>query len=171
MPNRLQDLYWAELVQLRVDCEYMRHYRDSLNSVLTWFAIARAIVSVGALATWAVVKDHPMLWGGVIAAAQVSEAVEKATSLPARARGTHAAMVALDALFIDCQTEWEDIFAGRLDEAEITKRRHSLMVRRHEADVKNLPGGLKQRKSLLKLAEAEAKTYIETVYGSGNVDE
>ncbi len=68
MPNRLQDLYWTELVQLRIDCQYMRRYRDSLNRVLTWFATARAIVSVGALATWAVVKGHPMVWGGVYGA-------------------------------------------------------------------------------------------------------
>jgi hypothetical protein len=145
----------------------MRHYRDSLNSVLTWFAIARAVVSVGALATWAVVKEHPMLWGGVIAAAQVTEAVERATGLPARARGTHALMIALDALFIDCQMEWEDVYAGRLDEDEIAKRRHALMVHRHEADAKNLPGGLRQRRKLLTLAERDAEAYFEAVYGSG----
>lgn len=109
-----------------------------------------------------------MVWGGVIAAAQVTEAVEKATSLPAQARGTHAAMVALDALFIDAQMEWEDIFAGRIDEAEITKRRHALMLRRHEADVKNLPGGLRQSKRLLKLAEQEAMTYFKSVYETGS---
>lgn len=142
----------------------MRRYRDSLNTILGWFAAGRAIVSVGALATWAVVKDHPMVWGGVIAAAQVTEAVEKATKWPAHAQGAQALMVALDALFIDASKEWEDIFAGRMEEEEIAKRRHSLMLRKHEADVKNLPGGLRQRKNLLKLAERDAQAYFESVY-------
>lgn len=104
-PSRLQDLYWRELVQLKVDCEYVRRYRDSLNSVLTWFAVIRAVVSVGALGAWAVVQDHPLVWGGIIAAAQVADAAERAIPFAIRARGTSAFLVSLDALLIDCQME------------------------------------------------------------------
>ncbi len=60
--------------------------------------------------------------------------------------------------------EWEDIFAGRLDEAEIIKRRHKLMKLRHDADVKNLPNGLPMRKDLLTLAEAEAHAYFSHMF-------
>jgi hypothetical protein len=62
--------------------------------------------------------------------------------------------------------EWEDIFAGRLDEAEISKRRHKMMKLRHDADVKNLPNGLPARKSLLRLAEADAAAYFRNTFAT-----
>jgi hypothetical protein len=34
METRLQDIYWAELVQLKVGCEYIRRYRDSLGAFI-----------------------------------------------------------------------------------------------------------------------------------------
>jgi len=164
MENRLQDLYWAELVQLKVSCEYVRRYRDSLAAWLTRFAVFRAVVSVSALGTWAAVKSYPMVWGGIIAAAQVADALQNAVPFTARYRGTSALVMTLDALLIDCQMEWEDIFAGRLDEGEIAKRRHAMMKRRNEADAKNLPGGLPVRKGLFVLAEADAATYFTNTY-------
>jgi hypothetical protein len=166
MDNRLQALYWGELVQLKVSCEYIRRYRDALGAWVTRLAMIRAVVSVSALGTWAAVKSYPMLWGGIIAAAQVADALQNATALAARHRGTSALVMTLDALFIDCQMEWEDIFAGTLDEGEVLKRRHAIMKRRHEADVKNLPGGLPIRKKLFDLAEADALTYLAATYKS-----
>lgn len=47
MENRLQILYWNELVQLKVSCEYIRRYRDFLSLWVTRFAMIRAFVSVG----------------------------------------------------------------------------------------------------------------------------
>jgi hypothetical protein len=90
-----------------------------------------------------------MVWSGVIVAAQVADALQNAMAFTARYRGTSALVNTLDALLIDCQMEWEDIYAGRLDEAEIAKRRHAMMARRREADAKNLPGGLPVQKSCL----------------------
>jgi hypothetical protein len=162
MENRLQALYWAELVQLKVSCEYIRRYRDSLGAWVTGFAIVRAVVSVSALGTWAAVKAYPMVWGGIIAGAQVADALQSAIPFAARFRGTNALLAALDALLIDCQLEWEDIFAGRLDESEINKRRHAMMKLRHEAEVKNLPTGLPVRKVLFRLAEADAAAYFRS---------
>jgi hypothetical protein len=59
--------------------------------------------------------------------------------------------------------EWEEIVAGRVEEAEITRRRHKLMMLRHEADLKNLPNGLPERKKLMKLAEADAASYFKNM--------
>jgi hypothetical protein len=163
--HRLQALYWAELVQLKVGCEYIRRYRDRLGSWVTAFAVVRAVVSVGALGTWAVTKEYPMVWGGIIALAQVADATQSAMTFTSRYRATSALAMTLDALFIDCQMEWEDVYAGRLDEAEIARRRHAMMKRRTEAEAKNLPGGLPVKRKLFALAEADARTYFETTYG------
>jgi hypothetical protein len=62
MDNRQQALYWNELVELKVMCEYVRRYRDSLAAWQTRFAVIRAVVSVSALGTWAAVRSYPMVW-------------------------------------------------------------------------------------------------------------
>ncbi|HUB11704.1 MAG TPA: hypothetical protein VMB34_07075 [Acetobacteraceae bacterium] len=170
MENRLQALYWAELVQLKVSCEYIRRYRDSLGAWVTRFAVIRAVVSVSALGTWAAVKAYPMVWGGIIAAAQVADALQSAVPFSARFRSTNALLVALEALLIDCQMEWEDIYAGRLDENEINKRRHAMMKLRHEAEVKNLPNGLPVRSKLFRLAEDDAAAYFRNTDQTGGVE-
>jgi hypothetical protein len=167
MENRLQNLYWVELVQLKVSCEYIRRYRNTLGTWMTRFAVIRAIVSLSALGTWAAVKSYPMVWGGIIAAAQVADALQHAIPFAARFRGTNALVVALDALLIDCMMEWEDIFAGRVDEGEIAKRRHTMMRLRHDADVKNLPNGLPVKMKLFKLAEADAAAYFQNTDQTG----
>jgi hypothetical protein len=164
MENRQQTLYWNELVDLKVACEYTRRYRDSLAAAITRFAIIRATVSVSALGTWAAVKSYPMLWGGIIAAAQVADALQNAIPFAARFRGTNALSATLDALFIDCQMEWETIRTGALAESEIIQRRHKLMMLRHDADLKNLPNGLPMKKSLFRLAEADADAYLKNIF-------
>lgn len=87
-----------------------------------------------------------MVWGGVIAAVQMTEGIEKATGLAAHVRGAHSLMNALETLFTDCTMEWEAIYAGQLDEDEITRAWHRMVTQSQEADRKNLPGGLRQRK-------------------------
>lgn len=164
MENRQQALYWNELVQLKVDCGYIRRYRDRLAATVTRFTLIRAVVSVSALGTWAVVRAYPMLWGGIIAASQIADALQNAMGYATRLRGATALSFALEALFIDCLMEWEDIFGGRIEEEEIIKRRHKLMTLRHDADRKHLPNPLPFRPALLRLAEAEANAYLKVVF-------
>jgi len=97
MENRQQALYWAELVQLRVDCGYMRRYRDSLRATVERYAAIRAVVSVSALGTWAVVRAYPIVWGGIIVASQVAEALQIAMGYTDRLRGATALSFALEA--------------------------------------------------------------------------
>ena len=70
--NRAYGLYWTELVQLKVDTVYVERYRDRVTTWLSWFAIGRAIVSVGALGSWFAGIGHPEVW--------------EASSLPPRLR-------------------------------------------------------------------------------------
>jgi hypothetical protein len=81
MESRRQALPWDELVDLKVGCEYVLRYRDGLAATMTRFAVIRAVVSVSALGTWAAIKSYPMVWGGIIAAAQVADALQTAIPL------------------------------------------------------------------------------------------
>jgi hypothetical protein len=166
MVNRLQDLYWREIVHLKVECEYMRRYRDSLTAWITRFAVIRAVVSVSALGTWAAIRAYPMVWGSIIAAAQVLDALQHALPFAARSRGASASVVELDLLLIDCQMEWEDIYSGRLDEREIGRRRHAMMKHRSETKSKNIPGGLPFKPAFFALAERDADSYFKMTYST-----
>jgi hypothetical protein len=94
----------------------------------------------------------------------VADALQNAIPFAARFRGTNALCATLDALFIECQMEWEDIYAGRLDEAEIIKRRHKLMTLRLDADQKNLPNALPVKTKLLRLAKDDATAYFHSSF-------
>jgi hypothetical protein len=106
-PHRQQDLYWTELVELKIACEYMRRYRNSLAWWSTGFSAFRAIASSGAIATWAVVQSYPLIWGGIIAATQVADALKDVFPLTARQQAASSLMMSLDALFIEALYEWE----------------------------------------------------------------
>ena len=57
--ERARALYWGELVQLTHETEYIRHYRDHVNTILTWFDVGRAVISVGALGSWVAGLGYP----------------------------------------------------------------------------------------------------------------
>jgi hypothetical protein len=161
MENRQQALYWAELTELKVACEYIRLYRDHLVRVTNRMTLFRGAVSIIALGTWIAVKSYPIVWGAVITASQMTELLQQTIPITQRQRGANALCATLDAIFIDAQMEWEDIYGGKLDEDDIKRRRHRLMKLRHEAAIKNLPDGLPLNKSLFRLAEIEAAAYIK----------
>lgn len=45
-----------------------------------------------------------------------------------------------------------------------------MMKLRHEAEAKNLPGGLQVRKKLFALAEADANAYFQNTCHTGSVE-
>jgi hypothetical protein len=163
--NRAYGLYWIELVQLKVDTVYVERYRDWLTAWLSRFAIGRAIVSVGALSSWFAGIGHPEVWGGIIVASQVAEAVVNALPLSARQKNLSAFALALEAILIDALMEWEDIHFGEIGARDITRRRHALMRLRHETEAKHLPSGLPVKRKFSMLAEREASAYFESIYG------
>jgi hypothetical protein len=82
--HRQQDLYLTEVYQLLVALDYMRRYRTFLARRVTWFGALRAIASSTAIGAWAVWQSYPMVWGGVIAAAQVADALKDVFPFTAR---------------------------------------------------------------------------------------
>jgi hypothetical protein len=167
--ERARALYWRALVQLKVDAEYTLLYRDHLAELLTWFEVGRAIVSVGALGSWVAGLGYPQLWGGIIVVSQVAEAVVSKLPLIARQRGVVAFASALDAMLIDALFEWETIQLKSGDAQEITRRWHTLMRLRHEAETKHLSMGLPIKKRLFDLAERAAGSYFEINYGTRHI--
>ena len=164
--HRQPKLYWTKLFQLKVGAAYMRRYRDDLAKWITRFNALRAVASSTAIAGWAVVHTYDKIWGSIIAASQVADAMKDVVPLIKRQKATSELSLGLAALFIDAQIEWESIFAGKLTNDEITSRLRKLMKIQHDLEAKHFPNGLPERKDLFRLAEAEAILYFKATFGT-----
>jgi hypothetical protein len=163
--HRQQALYWAKLVELKVAASYVRRYRDHLGRWVTAIATLRAVASSASIAVWAVWKQYPLLWGGIIAVSQVADAVKDVFPVNKKHKSTIELTVALDRLFIDAQLEWESIFAERYTGDQILTRLHKLRRLQHEAEAHNLRGGLPLNAAFQVQAQREADAFFENTYG------
>jgi len=166
--HRQQDLYFNELFQLKVQCEYIRRYRNILSGWVTRFAVVRAIASSGSIGGWVIWKDLAFVWGAIIAVSQVSDALKDAIPYTARNKAATALLMDLDALFIETLFEWESVYAGAFTNGQITERRRKLMELRHDLEWKHFPtADLPRNPALLPLAERDAIDYLENMFREG----
>ena len=161
---RQQALYWNQLVQLKVGAEYIKAYRERVARRIWLFDLTKAVASNGAIAAWAIVKAHPLLWGGVIAGSQLADVIKGTLPLAKIHEGAARLTQSLDALFIEAQFEWERIAAGKLEEEEISAARRRIMTVEHDLQAKHFPDGLARRPDLLKVAEAETAAYFKGLF-------
>jgi len=168
-PNhRQQNLYFNELWQLKVQCEYIRQYREILSWWDTRFSFLRAIASSGGIAGWAIWKDYAFLWGAIIAASQLSDALKNVVPFTARQKAATGLLMEIDALFIETLFEWESVFSGKFTTEEITERRRKLMELQHSLQWKHFPtSDLPRRDDMFALAEQTAIPYLESMFREG----
>ncbi len=163
--HRQQQLYFRELFQLKVRWEYTRRYRNILSAWVTRIAILRAVASSGSIAGWVIWRDYAFVWGAIIAASQLADALRDAIPYTARQKAANALLTDLDALFIEALFEWEGVYSAKFTNEEITERRRKLMQLQHELDGKHFPtGNPRNRPDLLALAEEDAIAYLEAMF-------
>jgi hypothetical protein len=163
--HRQQQLYWTQLVELKVATSYIRRYRDRLTSRVTALGGLRAVASSGAIAGWAIWHELAFVWGIIIALSQLADALKEVFPFVRRHKAASEHTVALDSLFIDAQLEWENIYAGRFSDIETMNHRHKLMKLQHDAERKNFPEGLGTSAKLFDLAQEDARAYFRVTYG------
>jgi hypothetical protein len=164
-PHRQQQLYWAQMIELKVAACYIRRYRDYLGKRVTALGTLRAIASSGSIAAWALWKEYAFVWGAIIAASQVADALRDVFPFTKKHKAASAHTIALGGIFIDAQLEWENIFSGRYTDDQIMNRRHKLMKVQHDAERMSFPDGLATRDDLFAQAQQEAKDYFTATYG------
>jgi hypothetical protein len=163
-PHRQQQLYWAQMIELKVATCYIRRYRDYLGKRVTALGTLRAIASSGSIAAWALWKEYAFVWGAIIAASQVADALRDVFPFTKKHKAASTHTVTLGSIFIDAQLEWENIFAGRYTDDQIMNRRHKLMRLQHDAERTSFPDGLATQDSLFVQAQQEAKDYFTATY-------
>ncbi len=163
--HRQQQLYWAQMIELKVASAYIRRYRDYLGKWVTGLGTLRAIASSGSIAAWALWKEYAFVWGAIIAASQVTDALKDVFPFAKKHKAASAHTIALGSMFIDAQLEWENIFSGRYTDDQIMNRRHKLMKLQHDAEGNNFPDGLATQDTFFAQPQQEAKDYFKATYG------
>jgi hypothetical protein len=162
--HRQQQLYWQQITELKVASAYIRRYRDYLSKWVTGLGVLRAVASSGGIAAWALWKQYAFVWGTIIAASQVTDALKEVFPFTKKHKAASTHTITLGAMFIDAQLEWEHIFSGRYADDQIMNLRYKLMKLQHDAERDNFPDGLAVKESLFSEAQQEAKAYFKTTY-------
>ena len=163
--QRQRLLYWRQLEQLKAACVCMRLYRNRLHQQVRAVEVIKAVASSGGVAGWVIWKDIPFVWTGVIAAAQLLDALKGVFPFSKQHKAASDLTVALEIVYIDAEDEWESIYAGRLGDADITKRRTKLRKLQLDAERKHFPEGFDPDPKLIKLATEETDAYFNLTFG------
>ena len=153
------------MINLKADAAYIRLYRDSRGKWVTALGTLKAVASCTGIAAWTIWKEFAFLWGAIIAASQVADALKDVFPFAKEHKAASEHSMTLETLFIDVQLEWETIFAGHSSDEEIMKRLHQLRKLQLEALRHNFPDGLAAEEALLEQAKKEAEQYFITTYG------
>jgi hypothetical protein len=163
--HRQQKLYWDQMFELKVAASYIRLYRDHLGRWVTRLGVLKAVASSASIAAWVIWKEYAFVWGAIIAASQLADALKDVFPFAKKHKAASALAMTLDNLFIDVQLEWEYIFAGRYSDEEIMKRLHQLRKMQFDTEKRNFPDGLATRAVLLNRATQDAAGYLAATYG------
>lgn len=162
--KRQPALYWRQLEQLKAASICIRLYRNRLAWQVRCVEIIKVVASSGGIAAWAVFKDYPLIWSGIIAAAQLLDALKNVFPFARNHKSASDLTVAFELLWIDAEEEWENIYLGRLSEDAIIKRRTRLRKLQLDAERKYFPEGFNPSERLVRLATEEANTYFKLTY-------
>jgi hypothetical protein len=163
--HRQQLLYWNQMYQLKVAALYIRLYRDHLGKWVTGLAALKAIASCAGIAAWVIWKEYAFVWGAIIAASQVADALKDVFPFAKKHKAACELAMVLDSIFIDIQLEWESIFSRRYTEDEMMLRLHRLRKSQFNAEKQHFPDGLATRVALFDRATQEAWDYFRAIYG------
>jgi hypothetical protein len=163
-PHRQQELYWDELVELKVRAIAIRRHRNHLDRWDTRINLIKAIASSASIAAWAIWQRYPLMWGEIIALSQVIEATKDVFPFSRRLKAAGELTVALERLFIDAQFEWESVYSGRLDTNQITEAWRHLQVAQLEAESSAFPSGFELGEREMALAKDLARGYFAARY-------
>jgi hypothetical protein len=163
-PHRQQELYWDELVELKVRAIAIRRHRNYLDRWNTRINFVKAIASSASIAAWAIWQKYPLMWGAIIALSQVIEATKDVFPFSRRLKAAGELTVVLERLFIDAQFEWESVYSGRLDTSQVTEAWRHLQVAQLEAESNAFPSGFELSAREMDLAKGSARAYFHARY-------
>lgn len=139
-------------------------YRNRLSRRVKAVEIIKAVASSGAIAGWFALDSYKLLWGGIIAAAQLLDVLKDVLPFSKLHKQAASLTVALELLLIDAEDEWEKIHIGKIEDEGIIERRTRLRKLQLEAEQKHFPDGFEPDRKIVALATEETRTYFLITY-------
>ncbi|ELH7496648.1 hypothetical protein BS100_23465 [Vibrio parahaemolyticus] len=115
-----------------------------------------AIASSASIATWALWKEHQMVWACIIALSQVITAIKPFLPYRKRLKAVSELNNQVQAIFLEAETIWYKVSEGLLTEEEIHEETVRLKGRILSAERASLNGIVLPRKNKLKAAAENA---------------
>ena len=109
-----QSLYWDTLVQLRANVYYLQAYQIHLEKWDNRIQIFLAITSSSSIGGWVIWNEYGIIWGALIAASQVINAIKRFLPFQKRAKQTGSLNTEVEKLALDAESQWFSVFEGNL---------------------------------------------------------
>lgn len=127
-----------------------------------------AVTSSSSIAAWAVWREFTWMWPTLIAGSQVIFAVKPFLPYNQRRKAVVALSDAYQAICLQIENRWFSVAEGHLPEQQIHEETIKFRTLLLDAERKAMDGIILPRnQKLMKVAEAEAKTYFSTHYPAG----
>ena len=160
-----QERFWKELYQLKVHVNYVEAHINEAEKYNRIIKIFMAVASSASIGAWVIWKDLSILWASIIATSQVVSAVSPHLPFKERLKAYSSVLHELEELFIQAESKWHDIAAGRMDEEEINKSRTNLRLQKHKILKKHLSTSvIPDSREKAEKAEKLALNYFSTFY-------
>jgi len=157
---REQSLYWEQLISLKTLAIFVRLYADEQGRWIRRIGVAKAIATSSTIAGWSIWKDYALVWGCLLAAAQLLDAIKEYLPHQKNQRAASELAMAAEVLFVDARFEWESVLAGRLNNDDILIRWQRLAKLQLEAERKYFPDGIPGHNRLRAMALRQTETYF-----------
>jgi hypothetical protein len=162
-----QQIYWNQLVLIKIVSCYVKRYRDEQSWWITRVGGFKAVVSSSTIGAWAIWKDYAIVWGGLIALVQVIDALKDYIPQAKHTKAASDFVAALEEIINDARLEWHGVFNGKFDADDIMTRWRKLAGALSAAEHKHFPDGIPPNEKRQTLAESDAKAYFLAMYGVG----
>lgn len=159
----IQQLIWKQLYRMKTHAVYLELLLAQTETIDRAIKIFLAIVSSGSIAGWVVWKEAQFVWGFLIAASQVVNAIRPYLPYKERMKALSALARELDELAIHTEIKWLEIAAGELTEKEMRKLHADMLTKASGAAQKHFPNNaIPSKPALLNQAETTATKYLES---------
>ncbi len=161
----LQEQFWTEFYRLKVHTNYVELLLGKTEHVDRAIKIALAITSSGSIGGWVIWKEYAAVWGTLIAASQVINAIRQYLPYKERLHSLSGVLGEVEELLVQVEDKWLQIAAGDLTEVEIRKALLDLRTKRMKSFKKHFPSStIPDHPDLFSKAESKADEYFSSLY-------
>jgi len=158
--------FWRALYELVSHGYFLEGYSQRSALFERRTNVVLALTSTGSLGIWAVFKQYPLVWSGIIVATHIVGATSRFLPFSSRVRAASACGHEFRLHQNWAETKWCEIADGLLTEMEISKARVDLLARTAKTLKVHFPlGGLPDNEAVLAKAEQRADQYLRHHYG------